>query len=81
MNGLRFAQGKLDEAQFDRAAAMFSRMDEKNLAVARDFLVSPGKHQIVIAQERDMRRQLVHKVCKRVYDAHCKLAGLDEPKT
>lgn len=74
MSGLRFAQGKLNDAQFERAAAMFTRMDAKNLAVARAFLVAPGKHQIVIAQEYDMKRQLVHKYCKRVHDAHCKLA-------
>lgn len=80
MNELRFAQGTLDEAQFERAAAVFSRMDAKNKAVARAFLVAPGKHQVVIAQEHDMNRQLVHKQCKRILDAHRRLAELDQSK-
>lgn len=81
MSELRFAQGTLDEAQFERAAAMFSRMDAKNKAVARAFLVAPGKHQIIIAQEHAMRRQLVHKLCKRVHDAHRRLVDLEKTKT
>lgn len=81
MNELRFAQGTLDEAQFERAAAKFSRMDAKNKAVARAFLVAPGKHQIVIAQEHDMKRQLVHKQCKRIFDSHCKLTKLTRDKS
>ena len=80
MSELRFAQGTLDEAQFERAAAVFSRMDAKNKAVARAFLVAPGKHQVVIAQEHDMKRQLVHKLCKRVHDAHQRLAELEKSK-
>lgn len=80
MIGLRFAQGTLDEAQFERAAAMAPRMDEKNKEVARRFLVAPGKHQITIAQECGIGRQLVHKQCKRIYDAHCKLVDLATPK-
>lgn len=81
MSELRFAQGTLDEAQFERAAALFSRMEPKNKAVARAYLVKPGKHQIVIAQEHAMRRQLVHKHCKRVHDAHCKLVELEKTRT
>lgn len=75
MTDLRFAQGTLDEEQFKRAAAKFRRMDAKNLDVARAFLVAPGKHQVLIAQEHNMHRQLVHKFCKRLYDQHVKLTG------
>ena len=80
MSELRFAQGKLDEAQFARAAAAFPKMDDRNIAIARAYLVAPGKHQITIAQELGIGRQLVQKHCKRIYEAHRRLAGLTTPK-
>lgn len=68
---LRRARGTLTEDAFNRAAAMFHRMDQRNLAVAKAFLVSPGQMQVDIAQAKKISRQLVNKHCKKLYEAHC----------
>lgn len=72
-NDLRRAQGTMTEAAFDRAAARFKRMKGQNLALARAYLLPPGQLQVDIASTNKISRQLVHKQCKKIYDAHCRI--------
>jgi hypothetical protein len=68
---LRRARGTMTEAAFNRAAARFTRMNAKNLALARAYLLAPGQLQIDIAIANKISPQLVHKHCKKIYDSHC----------
>ena len=61
----------MTEVAFSRAAAKFKRMSEQNLNVARAYLLPPGQLQIDIAIANKISRQLVHKQCKKIYEAHC----------
>lgn len=72
MSDLRRAIGSLKESEFNKAAEFYKkehRIHARNLEVAKDFLVL-GKLQIVIAEERNITKQLVHKQCKRLFDAY-----------
>lgn len=72
---LRRAKGSMTEEGFDRAAARFMRMSEQNLALARAYLLPPGMLQVDIAQQNRISRQLVHKHCKKIFDAHCEIVA------
>jgi hypothetical protein len=63
----------MTEEAFNRAAAKFKRMKTQNLALARAYLLHPGQLQVDIACTNKISRQLVHKQCKKIYDAHCTL--------
>ncbi|MGK5033131.1 hypothetical protein [Janthinobacterium sp. MDT1-19] len=69
--------GTLSDRDFDLALTHFLKshrgLDDSNIAAAKEFLVHPGKLQIVIAEEKSMSRQLVNKQCKRLYEAYCDL--------
>lgn len=68
---LRRAMGTMSAEEFDRAASRFKRMTVKNLELARAYLLAPGILQVDIACEHKTSRQLVHKQCKKIFDAHC----------
>lgn len=68
---LRRAKGTMTEEAFNRAAARFKRMKVENLAMARAYLLPPGQLQVDIAFTNNISRQLVHKHCKKIFDAHC----------
>lgn len=75
MSDLRRAIGSLSVKDFEKAVEFYKkehRILERNIQVAKDFLVL-GKLQIVIAEERGLTKQLVHKQCKRLYDAYLTL--------
>ena len=77
MGDLRRAIGSLDEKEFAQAVKQYKRhhdIEDRNLDVARDFLVK-GMFQVDIATVRNVSRQLVNKQCKRIYDAHLELKG------
>ena len=74
-NDLRRAQGTMTEDAFDRAAARFKRMKAQNLALARAYLLPPGQLQVDIACKNNISRQLVHKQCKKIYEAHCTIVN------
>lgn len=78
-NDLRRARGTMTEVAFNRAAGRFKRMSEQNLNVARTYLLPPGQLQIDIAIANKMSPQLVHKQCKKIYDAHCLLVRVTKP--
>lgn len=69
-NDLRRAQGAMTDEAFNRAAGCFKRMTAQNLALARAYLVPPGQLQVDIARANQISRQLVHKHCKKIFDAH-----------
>lgn len=75
MSDLRRAIGSLSEKEFAQAVKHYKRshnIDDRNVDVARDFLVS-GVLQVDIAVSRSVSRQLVNKQCKRIYSAHLEL--------
>lgn len=75
MADLRRAIGSLSEEQFNQTVEFYKkehRILARNISVAKDFLVV-GKLQVVIAEERKITKQLVHKQCKRLYDAYLAL--------
>lgn len=79
---LKRAMGTLSAHEFESALKYFQsthrKLKESNVAVARDFLVAPGRLQIVIAEEHSMSRQLVHKQCIRIYQAYREMKEICE---
>ena len=73
MADLKRAMGTLSDEEFSVAAGLHPRMDILHIAVARAFLVYPGRLQILIAEQFGISKQLVHRHCKKLYDAHCEL--------
>jgi hypothetical protein len=80
MAELRFAKGTLDEKSFERAAEKVKRMEPRNLAIAREFLVQPGDFQVVIADRHHVSKQLVYKQCRKLYDAHLAIENAQRPR-
>lgn len=75
MADLKRAMGTLSQTEFDAAAKQHPRVDPRNLAVARIFLVYPGKLQILIAEDLRISKQLVYRHCKKIYDSHLDLTS------
>lgn len=73
MAELKRAMGTLSEEEFVAAAKFHPRMDVKHVAVARAFLVRPGRLQILIAEDFSISKQLVQRHCRKLYAAHCNL--------
>ncbi len=70
---LKRAMGTLSEAEFAAAAKLHPRMDVQAIAVARAYLVHPGRLQVLLVEDFNTRKQLVHRHCKKIYDTHCDL--------
>ena len=70
---LKRAMGTLSDEEFDAAAKRHPRMDTQHIAAARAFLVHPGRLQVLIAEDFNISKQLVHRHCKKLYDTYCDL--------
>lgn len=74
MADLKRAMGTLSEKEFAAAAKLHPRIDVVHIAVARAFLVSPGRLQVLIAEDFGISKQLVHRHCKKLYNSYCFLS-------
>lgn len=70
---LKRAMGTLSEMEFAAAAKLHPRMTADAIAVARAFLVQPGRLQVLLVDDFRISKQLVHRHCKKIYDTHCDL--------
>jgi hypothetical protein len=80
---LNRAIGSLSAKQFKLAVQYFRKnhksLKDTNEELARQFLVA-GKLQVAIAEENEVTPALVHKQCKRIYEAHQALTNPDSKK-
>lgn len=76
MADLKRAMGSLSEQEFAAAAKLHPRINPRHTEVARSFLVFPGKLQVLVAEDFNISKQLVHRHCKKLYETHCHLKKL-----